>query len=186
MQSDSDAINLVNASPLDDNDASGLTSYNFTVSNNCSKQATYVINLENVTVGDKILDDDYIKICLMNGKNQVFHDKLLDSYVTENKVIDNSSSAYKLYKGTLSGNDSTSFSLRIWLDKDTLAMDGVMNAKFSSKITILALNEIETSTINIPESYQDNGIFKDYYEQAYQMVQTMSLEEKVGQLLVVR
>lgn len=186
LQNDSDAINLINASPLNDNDASGLTPYIFTVSNNCNKQATYVINLENVSVGDKILDDNYIKINLMNGKNQVFHDKLLDSYMTENRVIDNSSSAYKLYQGTLSGNSSTSFSLRIWLDKATPAIDGVMNANFSSKITVLAENEIKISTVNIPESYQDNGIFKDYYGQAYQRVQAMSLEEKVGQLLVVR
>ena len=39
---------------------------------------------------------------------------------------------------------------------------------------------------NIPEIYQDDGIFEDYYEEAYKLLNTLSLEEKVGQLLLVR
>jgi len=44
----------------------------------------------------------------------------------------------------------------------------------------------ETNPSTIPVDYQDNGIFKDYYEKAYSKVRGMTLEEKVGQLLVVR
>ena len=43
---------------------------------------------------------------------------------------------------------------------------------------------IETS--NIPKEYQDNGIFKDYYEEAYELLNTLTLEEKIGQTLLVR
>ena len=38
----------------------------------------------------------------------------------------------------------------------------------------------------VPKDYQDNGIFKDYYEQAYELLNTLSLEEKVAQTLLVR
>ncbi len=44
----------------------------------------------------------------------------------------------------------------------------------------------KTPTSKIPESWQDNGIFKAYYEQAYDKLQTMTIEEKIGQLLIVR
>jgi len=47
--------------------------------------------------------------------------------------------------------------------------------------------DIETSVpSNVPTSWQDNGIFSTYYEQAYEKLQTMSLKEKVGQLMIVR
>ena len=38
----------------------------------------------------------------------------------------------------------------------------------------------------IPEEYNDNGIFKDYYNQAYNMLMNMNKEEKVGQMLFAR
>lgn len=38
----------------------------------------------------------------------------------------------------------------------------------------------------IPTSYLDNGIFKDYYILAYNKLKTLSLEEKIAQLLLVR
>lgn len=36
----------------------------------------------------------------------------------------------------------------------------------------------------VPSDWQDNGIFSDYYEQAFQKLQTLSLEEKVGQMII--
>lgn len=43
----------------------------------------------------------------------------------------------------------------------------------------------ETNPSTIPVDYQDNEIFKDYYEKAYSKVRGMTLEEKIWQLLVV-
>lgn len=37
-----------------------------------------------------------------------------------------------------------------------------------------------------PSDWQDNGIFKSYYDKSYQTLETMSLEEKIGQILLVR
>lgn len=38
----------------------------------------------------------------------------------------------------------------------------------------------------IPKDWQDNGIFSDYYTLAYEKLKTLSIEEKIGQLLLVR
>lgn len=38
----------------------------------------------------------------------------------------------------------------------------------------------------IPDSYLDNGIFKDYYILAYNKLKTLSLDEKISQVLLVR
>lgn len=42
------------------------------------------------------------------------------------------------------------------------------------------------SSDGIPTSYLDNGIFSDYYVMAYNKLKTLSLDEKIGQLLLVR
>ena len=38
----------------------------------------------------------------------------------------------------------------------------------------------------LPVSWQDNGIFKDYYEKAYEYLNHMTIDEKIGQMLLVR
>ncbi len=38
----------------------------------------------------------------------------------------------------------------------------------------------------VPMLWQDNGIFQSYYEEAYQTMQQMTLDEKIAQLLLVR
>jgi len=39
---------------------------------------------------------------------------------------------------------------------------------------------------DIPQKYQDNGIFSDYYLLAYNKLKTLTLDEKIGQLFLVR
>ena len=51
--------------------------------------------------------------------------------------------------------------------------------KESSKLK--EINKKKTS-----DKYLDNGLFKDYYEKAYQKLEKMSLDEKIGQILLVR
>ena len=44
-------------------------------------------------------------------------------------------------------------------------------------------NEISSS---VPSIYNDSGIFKDYYEAAYKKLSSMIIDEKIGQMLLVR
>lgn len=49
------------------------------------------------------------------------------------------------------------------------------------------LNDYEIiSDDDFPLAFNDNGIFKDYYNISYQKVKNMSLDEKIGQILLVR
>lgn len=43
-----------------------------------------------------------------------------------------------------------------------------------------------TNENDIPETWQDDGIFSDYYTLAYNKLKTLSLEEKIGQLILAR
>lgn len=54
---------------------------------------------------------------------------------------------------------------------------------------IVVVNYNVISTVNdssIPSEWQDNGIFSQYYTLAYNKLKTMSLDEKIGQILLVR
>ena len=60
---------------------------------------------------------------------------------------------------------------------------GILKKKdINDIVSYSVLNEIKT----IPESWQDSGIFSDYYQLAYEYLNTLSTDEKIGQLLLVR
>ncbi len=130
------AINLAGVSPTSDEDGKKLTPYTFTIENTCTTDTNYVINLETTSTGDKILADNYVKAQLISDTNQLFLDKLLEKHINEEKVITDATSAYKLYQGTLGNKEKKQFSLRLWLDEDTEAVDSVMNATWQGKITV--------------------------------------------------
>ena len=48
------------------------------------------------------------------------------------------------------------------------------------------INSVSVNDDGIPEDYLDDGIFSDYYLLAYNELKTLSLEEKIAQLLLVR
>ncbi len=55
-----------------------------------------------------------------------------------------------------------------------------------SKVLNYTTPTILTDENDIPIDFQDNGIFKDYYKLAHDKLLTMSLDEKIAQLLLVR
>ncbi len=64
-------------------------------------------------------------------------------------------------------------------------LNGNTNLQDCEVINYKVVNR-EASESGIPASFQDNGIFKDYYQLAYSKLKTLSLDEKIGQLLLVR
>lgn len=46
--------------------------------------------------------------------------------------------------------------------------------------------EIPRTDDKIPEEWRDNGIFTEYYNDAYDILNTLTLEEKIGQIFLVR
>ena len=135
---DTDAINLTDATPIGDEEGKKLVPYNFTLENTCNTETSYIINLETVSQGDKILADNYVKANLIKGTDEVFIDKLIESHENQDKVIEEASVAYMLNQGKLAGKEKVQFSLRLWMDEDTPALDEVMSATWQGKITITA------------------------------------------------
>jgi len=52
--------------------------------------------------------------------------------------------------------------------------------------TVVNLTPVVKQENEIPADWLDHGIFKDYYTLAYKKLKTMSLSDKIGQLLLVR
>lgn len=74
---------------------------------------------------------------------------------------------------------------------DTLLIEyaGVFDkTKSNQTIEVISYEEKdeEVDENGIPISWQDNGIFSDYYIMAYNKLKTLSLDEKIGQVLLVR
>ena len=70
-----------------------------------------------------------------------------------------------------------------------LEYDGTLDRNKSQQDTeVITYKAVSASSDEdgIPLSFQDNGIFKDYYKFAYEKLKTMSLDEKIAQLLLVR
>ena len=66
---------------------------------------------------------------------------------------------------------------------------GDLNKNFDlqdNEVISLVSADLSEDENGIPISFLDNGIFKDYYKQAYKKLQEMSLDEKISQLLLVR
>lgn len=71
-------------------------------------------------------------------------------------------------------------------DKVILEYTGVLNSlKENQTIEVISYQRVNASN-ELPLSWQDNGIFSLFYKQAYNKLKQMSMEEKIGQLLLVR
>ena len=74
-------------------------------------------------------------------------------------------------------------------DKILLKYTGLLNK--DKELQDCSVTSYITSTVSkdengIPTDWLDNGIFSDYYTLAYNKLKTLSLEEKIGQLFLVR
>lgn len=74
-------------------------------------------------------------------------------------------------------------------DNVTIEYTGVLNKNFSDQDCEVISYELvseETDSNGIPINWSDNGIFSNYYKLAYNKLKKLSLDEKIGQLLLVR
>lgn len=70
-------------------------------------------------------------------------------------------------------------------DKLIIEYDKKLNKNMENQ-EINIINYQINNTDNNYQDWQDNGIFKEYYDKAYQTLQTMSINEKINQLFLVR
>ena len=64
------------------------------------------------------------------------------------------------------------------------------SGKLNKNKELQSVNVISVSSYTenngIPISWNDNGIFSEFYDKAYKKINMMSLEEKIGQIFLVR
>lgn len=74
-------------------------------------------------------------------------------------------------------------------DKIIIKYTGVIDMEnHKQHCKVISYDETKETISNdgIPTSYLDDGIFSDYYVMAYNKLKTLTLDEKIGQLLLVR
>ena len=68
-------------------------------------------------------------------------------------------------------------------DKVSIKYNDSNSEKYVLDCTIISVDEVYK---NIPQSWKDNGIFSRYYSKAYETLNELTLDEKIGQILLVR
>ena len=129
---DQDDINLENSYPITDTEGKSLTPYKFTITNKCDGNAAYQVNLEILNTST-LTNMDYIKVMLDEGDPLI-----MSSYTETTPILSNTTKAYKIKTGTLGTRESKSYNVRIWMDKNTPAIDEVMEKLLEIKVSVNA------------------------------------------------
>ncbi len=144
IENESNAITLSNTYPITDLEGLESTGYTFTIKNTCTTSSKYQINLESLNQSINTLDTQYIKTSLSSD----IMDNLiqnLDSNLVTKAYIENAYVSHNLYKGTIDGNSTKEFNLKLWIDYDTTKEQGA-NKTYTSKINVIANPDIEVTT----------------------------------------
>ncbi len=79
------------------------------------------------------------------------------------------------------GNDSFEIGESI-----NIKYDGKLNKNTEKQTAKVISATAYTDDNRVPETWNDNGIFSEFYEMAYAKMKTLSLDEKIGQIFLVR
>ena len=137
----SSSINLNNIYPITDIEGLDTTSYDFTITNTCSTDANYQINLESLNELANSLSADYLKVSLSSDTvgNVI---SILSDNTSVTPEIDNAYEAYNLYTGTLKASETKTYHLKLWLDYNA-TVEVAANKVYSSKINVVANPDIQ-------------------------------------------
>ena len=134
-------INLQNTIPMNDEESSELTPYEFTIKNKCSLAADYQLNIE--VSNTSTLDTAYVRYSIDNDTAKTIGNQ---SEVTE-YVNNNIKESRMLLTGTLQPKGSDTYNLRLWLDEAS-TVEQSANKTFSSKLVIKAtMNNVSNNLI---------------------------------------
>ncbi len=133
MMNESEGITLDKTYPISDEEGLSTTGYTFTIKNTCNTYATYEVNLEDMLVEEKRLSGEYIKVSINDGSP--INLKELEE---KEPTIEESDKAYELTSGSLGPEEETTYTIKLWMDESTPALEETMNATFLSKVSIEA------------------------------------------------
>ena len=137
------AIDSNHAYPITDIAGLEETSYDFTIENTCSTSTNYQINLESLNQVANLLDADYIKVALSSDTVDNII-SILSSNTPITPSVSGAYEAYNLYTGTIAGNETKTYHLRLWIDYDA-TIEQAANKVYESKINVIANPEIQVT-----------------------------------------
>jgi hypothetical protein len=131
---DANPIALEKAYPLTDSEAQELTPYTFTVKNTCNVSVTYDVTLEIMDVEDR-LASKYIALQVNDEAKRLLsrYSEVTPTYSDSNYTA---VEARGIKTGTLNGNESITYNIRLWMDESVTIEDDAMNKSFVSKISL--------------------------------------------------
>ncbi len=122
-------INLSNAYPISDIDGMRSTPYVFTVTNTCSNNTSYLVNLE-------VLNTTTLSHSLIKGALD-YDDPVIVSSNEEVDAINSSAKAYSFDDYILEPNESVTHEFRMWIDSSA-TMSNSANKVVDAKISVVA------------------------------------------------
>lgn len=130
-----------------------------------------------------------IMISLFVAKPKEEHEELKDTEkitTTVMKVSDGKMTVQDAKNGIYTV-DAVDSSFKIG-DKIVIEYTGLLNkaAEVQQDVVITSTVMADQTQNGIPDAWQDNGIFRAYYNAAYKTLQDLTLDEKIGQMLLVR
>lgn len=168
---DGNAISILDAHPVSDEEGMQNVLYDFTITNVCNSSAAYQINLETLSVNGKQLPEKYLKINLMEDTISKITSKLLNDIEVE-PTLKNATKAYKLVSGVLDPNEEKTFHLRLWMHGEVLATDlDSMNATYNGKVSVITSYTENLPTLvetikNIPIVTEGDGLYEVGHDDA--------------------
>ncbi len=146
LEKEQDNIKLQNAYPLTDKQAEELTPYTFTITNTCQTIVDYTVKLEKLMQTDgqeeDLLNSKYIAVEFNGGQKELLSNYPIGKITYDGKDY-TSKEARELIKGTLNGNDTKTYTIKLWMDESVTATEESMNKSFISKIVVDgSLNEL--------------------------------------------
>jgi len=165
IENESDAITLNGVYPVTDTEGLSTEGYTFTIKNMCSASTNYMINLESLDKTTDTLDTQYIKTALSSDTMDNLIQKL-DSSMETKALISSASVSNNLYKGSIEGNSTREFKLRIWIDYETTKEQG-MNKTYKNKINVIADFDLQVEKFaEIKTTYEDRTLEGIIYGEA--------------------
>lgn len=128
---DKNDISLTKAQPMRDKDALTLTPYEFTIKNICNHSMKYYINIE--TLNNTTMDLDVVKFMVNDGTSGFLKD--INDNDPSTIINDNVLSSKTIKQGFLKANNSNTFYLRFWIDKDA-DIEQAAEKTFESKVVV--------------------------------------------------
>ncbi len=158
LEDKSAAIDLDSAWPISDDEASSLTGYTFTVTNNCDEEINYIVGLNRVEE-DNYLQDSSIKVRL-DEKSTFTYNELSDVEYADSTNTYTSRVSKQVSVERIEANGSNEHTIRVWLSESAPVSE--QSKIFQGQVFITGGQGIEFPELDECFTIANNGTIIGY------------------------